>query len=125
VSALDALVEELAEEITARVVEALRAKPVTQVEPEGWCLLTTEEAADRLGRSERWVRARVKDGTLPWIRLDEGPLRFRLEDLRAFAAERRVPAEAISTRLPPYRNPSNGNGSGAERRSTEPGVRQP
>ena len=51
---------------------------------------STSEAADRLGCSTRWVRERVKRGDLADVRLDGGALAFDVEDLRAFAAERRV-----------------------------------
>ena len=61
------------------------------------------ETLRRLGRSERWIRERVKRLELPCIRLDGGALAFDVDDLRAFARARRVPAsndeEAPARRL--------------------------
>jgi hypothetical protein len=85
----DQAYDELVERISDRVVEKLGgAQPPERVEP--WKLLNLEEAAQRLGRSERWVRERVKDGTLAVVRLDSAALAFELHDLRAFAQARRI-----------------------------------
>jgi excisionase family DNA binding protein len=66
-------------------------------------LLDLEEAAQRLGRSKRWVRERAKTGALPHVRLDGGALAFEVDDLREFARDRRIP---LAGRLQ-----SNGNGA--------------
>ena len=85
------LVERVADLVAERVAELvadrLDGDPAQQEPPR---LLSTAEAAAWFGRSERWVRDRKKDGTLPWVRLDGGPSAFRLEDLRAFAEARRI-----------------------------------
>jgi hypothetical protein len=60
---------------------------------EEWRLWNLSETARRLGRSERWVRERVKEGTLPRIRLDGGALMFDPKDVQSFARARRVPPE--------------------------------
>lgn len=59
---------------------------------EPWRLLTLGEAADRLGRSERWVRERVRRRELPVVRVD-AKLGFVLDDLVAFVAAHRVGLE--------------------------------
>jgi excisionase family DNA binding protein len=82
----DELIEAIAERVVALVVEQLRAG--VAAEPDRLC--TLEEAADYFGRSTRWVRDRVRDGSLPWVRLDGGPLRFLRDDLEAFARARRI-----------------------------------
>jgi hypothetical protein len=91
---VDALLDELAD----RVADRLAATDRPTVEPEPWRLLNVREAAERLGRSERWVRARVKSGDLATVRLDGGALAFDVDDLRAFAAERRVGGRALAWR---------------------------
>src|SRR4051794_3432060 len=63
---LDELVRALAEELAPRVAAAIAAP--ASAEP--WRLLDLVEAAAALGRSERWVRERVKTGALPVIHLD-------------------------------------------------------
>lgn len=91
---LEGLVELLADALAPRVAAELagagRAEPLGG---EPWRLLDLEEAAERLGRSTRWVRERAKRGELPFVRLDGGALAFLVEDLEAFARARRVPAE--------------------------------
>jgi hypothetical protein len=80
--------------IAAAVVDELERRgslpPVgtSQPEVEPWRLLTLDEAAERLGRSPRWVRQRKE--AIGYVRLDGGALAFRLEELQAFAAERVV-----------------------------------
>jgi predicted DNA-binding transcriptional regulator AlpA len=97
--ALDRLLAELADEVAARVLASLEQAPrSTSVEAEPWHLLDVEETAARLGRSTRWIRDRAKAGELPWIRLDGGALAFDLEDVRAFAAARRVALDDLSAR---------------------------
>jgi hypothetical protein len=85
----DTAYDELVERISDRVVEKLASIPQPD-DAEPWKLLNLEEAAARLGRSERWIRERVKRGDLVSVRLDGGALSFELEDLRAFAQARRV-----------------------------------
>jgi hypothetical protein len=81
---------ELVEEIAAAVVERLGAVEPGQAAAPAWRLLTVGDVADRLGRSTRWVRERVKRGQLTRVRLDGGALAFLLEDVEAFARARRV-----------------------------------
>jgi predicted DNA-binding transcriptional regulator AlpA len=83
--AIVGLVETIAERVAVRVLEGEQAEA-----SKPWRLLTLEEVAARLGRSTRWVRERVKRGDLPRVRLDEGAFAFELEDVRAFARERRI-----------------------------------
>jgi hypothetical protein len=94
-----ALAEELAPRIAAELASQLPPPPAA----EPWHLLDLEEAAGRLGRSTRWVRDRAKRGDLPFVRLDGGRLAFELDDLRAFARDRRIPLAA--------RLQTNGNGA--------------
>jgi hypothetical protein len=85
---LGQLIDVLAEAIAPRVAE-LVAEQVTPARlEEPWRLLSVEEAAQRLGRSTRWVRDH-KD-VIGWVRLDGGAFAFDIEDLRRFARERRV-----------------------------------
>jgi hypothetical protein len=87
---LDTLADHVAEKVAANLPPA-RA-------PEPWRLLNVKEAAERLGRSERWIRERVKTGDLATIRLDGGALAFDVDDLRAYAAERRVGGRTLAWR---------------------------
>lgn len=60
-------------------------------------MLTTSEAAEMLGLSERSVQDRALAGELPAINLGRGPRplwRFRRADILAFLESRRVPAAA-------------------------------
>lgn len=61
---------------------------------ETWRTIGLDELSQRLGRSERWCRERTKDGSdpLPFIKLGDGSLRFDVDDVRAWARRRRVPA---------------------------------
>jgi excisionase family DNA binding protein len=97
------LVAALAEELVPRLALELAAQlpPLPAAEP--WHLLDLEQAAERLGRSTRWVRERAKRGDLPFVRLDGGRLAFELDDLREFARDRRIP---LARRLQ-----ANGNGA--------------
>src|SRR5438128_32884 len=88
---LAGLVAAIADEVAARLDRVLDASS-TGPDVERWRLLTVDEVAVRLGRSERWVRERAKRGELPFVRLDGGALAFDLEDVRAFVLARRVPA---------------------------------
>ena len=88
--ALDRVFTELADEVAARVLAQLDQTATPAAEPESWRLLSVAEAAERIGRSPRWVRDRAKRGELPRIRLDGGALAFDIDDLRAFAEARRV-----------------------------------
>jgi excisionase family DNA binding protein len=97
------LVAALAEELAPLIAAELAAQVPQPATAEPWHLLDLEEAAQRLGRSKRWVRERAKTGDLPHVRLDGGALAFELDDLREFARERRIP---LAGRLQ-----SNGNGA--------------
>jgi predicted DNA-binding transcriptional regulator AlpA len=83
---LEVLLDELADRIVAR----LEAREAELPAGEAWRLLPLTEVAQRLGRSERWVRERVKVGELPRVRLDAGALAFLTADVVAFAEARRV-----------------------------------
>lgn len=84
--------EALAKELIAEVQRAL----ATPISHDPWRLWDLRETAKRLGRSERWVRTRVKQGDIPRIRLDGGALMFDPDDVRRFARNRRVPGEKIA-----------------------------
>lgn len=108
------LLEQFVDEIAERVVARLELRAAVE---EPWRLLTLEEAAARLGRSERTVRGWVKAGALHHVRLDGGALAFELEDLRAFAEARRVSAEdagSLSVRFQADADPARGAGSRGE-----------
>jgi hypothetical protein len=81
---LDVLADRLAERLAATAVPA---------EPEPWRLLTVREAAARLGRSERWVRERVKAGDLATVRLDGGALGDRPDEGPSVAGSDDTPRE--------------------------------
>jgi hypothetical protein len=83
----DSLAPRLADELAPRIAAHLVTREA-QAEVKPWCLLTLDEAAARLGRSPRWLRARKEQ--IGYVRLDGGALAFRLEDLQAFATERIV-----------------------------------
>jgi hypothetical protein len=122
---LGQFVEEVAAAVADRVVHALTAEPAETRPVTEWRLLTTEEVSRVLNRSTRWVRERAKAGDLPWVRLDSGPLAFRLEDVQAFARARRVPAAddgTLAARLPVVSRPARANGSGADARLVDPRV---
>lgn len=85
---LTAFLDELAERVAAKIRDGLPA----QEEP--WRLWTLGETAERLTRSERWVRERVKRGQLPSVRLDGAALAFLPADVQAFAEARRVGLDA-------------------------------
>ena len=106
------LVAALAEELAPRLAAELAAQLPPPPAAEPWHLLDLEQAADRLGRSPRWVRERAKRGDLPFVRLDGGRLAFELDDLREFARERRIP---LAVRLQ-----ANGNGASHEASCARP-----
>jgi hypothetical protein len=83
---LELVLAELVERVASRVVELQPGR----VESEPWRLLTSAEAAACFGRSERWLRDRVRKGEIAVVRLDAGRPMFALEDLRAFAAAHRI-----------------------------------
>jgi excisionase family DNA binding protein len=101
---LDLLVDRLCE----RLLPVLEPVPAEAAQ---WRLLDLDEAAERLGRSTRWVRERVKRGDLPHVKLDGGALAFELADLQAFADARRVGDKPLAGRLHPSRDPASVNGS--------------
>ena len=76
----------LVEEATAGVLAELG--PLSPPEPDR--LLTAQDVAEYLGRSPRWVRERRARGDLAYIRLDGGAAMYRMEDVLAFVAARRV-----------------------------------
>jgi excisionase family DNA binding protein len=92
----DDFVSAMADAVASRLVIADSGKPADE-----WRLLDVSEAADRLGRSTRWVREQVKSGNLPYVRLDGGAYAFELEDLKQLAIERRIDVrdEARARRL--------------------------
>lgn len=94
----EALLELVADLVAARVADRLRPESQNATPIEDWRLLSIAEAAERMGRSTRWVRDRAKRGDLPYVRLDGGALAFDVDDLRAFALARRIP-ESLAPRL--------------------------
>jgi hypothetical protein len=100
---LDEVADRMVERLAPLLAPAALCNGVTQ-----WRLLNLEEAADRLGRSTRWVRERAKRGDLAYVKLDGGALAFTEEDLRAFAEARRVCADRVQE----GRNAALRNGSG-------------
>lgn len=113
-NAVDAMLELVADQVATRVLAELEDRsPATADEP--WRLLTLEDAAARLGRSTRWLRDRVKRGDLPYVRLDGGAFAFELDDLRAFALERRIACTPLAGT--PETEQSSGNGTARLSRS--------
>lgn len=111
---LEQLVATLAEELAPRLALELAAQLPPPPASKTWSLLDLEQAAARLGRSPRWVRERAKRGDLPFVKLDGGALAFELDDLRAYASDRRVgddKVEALAGRLQAVRDPASRNGS--------------
>lgn len=90
---LDSFADELAERIAAKLEPRTEAAAGNGAGE--WQLLTLPDVAGRLGRSERWVRDRVKSGDLARVRLDAGPFAFLLEDVIAFAEARRVGGQEL------------------------------
>jgi predicted DNA-binding transcriptional regulator AlpA len=109
------LVAAFAEELAPLLAAELAAQLPQPATAEPWHLLNLEQAAERLGRSARWIRERAKRGDLPFVRLDGGALAFEEADLRAFAQARRIAAEepeALAARLQAGRDPAARNGLG-------------
>jgi hypothetical protein len=86
--------DELIEAIAARVADLVLERVPTPAAEEPWRLLTVDEAAERLGRSTRWVRDHK--GEIGWVRLDGRALAFELDDLRAFAREHRIACRPLA-----------------------------
>ncbi len=55
-------------------------------------LLLTRQAASMLGVSRWYIMSRVKDKTLPVVRLSRNRIRFRASDLEVFVASKVVAA---------------------------------
>lgn len=113
---LQEVVEAIADEVAARVA----AQVAGVSSGEQWRLYTLAEVVDMVGRSERWVRERVKRGELPHVKLDGGALAFDLADVRAFARARRVgrdAGEVLEGRLRMVGDPAAGAGSRGGRRA--------
>jgi len=74
-------------------------------------LLTTAQVARRLSQSEESIRRKARDGTLPVIRLGDGPraqLRFDLHELENWLARDSVHEGGMVNALPgPIRIPAN------------------
>jgi excisionase family DNA binding protein len=81
----DEVVAAIADAVVTRLAISSPEKHVDE-----WRLLDISKAADRLGRSTRWVREQVKSGSLPYVRLDGGAYAFELEDLKQLAIQRRI-----------------------------------
>jgi predicted DNA-binding transcriptional regulator AlpA len=121
---LEPVVARVAELIADRVVERLADLEVVPAE-DAWRLLKLVDAAERLGRSERWIRERVRRGELPYVRLDGGALAFLLEDIRLFAEARRISADrpvALAGRLQGGGNAASGAGTRGGHQPPELGV---
>ncbi len=97
--ALEQLAALVAAAVAPRLAELVAARMPAPVLPEPWRLLDVAGVSAMLGRSERWVRDRAKDGSLPRVRLDGGPLAFDIDDVKAFARERRIPELPAGPRL--------------------------
>lgn len=87
--------EEL-ERLAVRVAELVTDRLAAPGPERPPALFSTEQAATWFGRSTRWVRERMKAGELAYVRLDGGPPRFQLEDLRRFADERRIACNPVA-----------------------------
>jgi hypothetical protein len=85
---VDDAVEETARALQALVRAVTREHGSAGAAGESWRLLSLAEAAERLGRSERWIRERVRRGELAVIRLD-AKLAFKVDDLITFANDHR------------------------------------
>jgi Helix-turn-helix domain len=122
---LDVLLDLVVERLVPSIAAELAALPKAEPETEPWRLLTVEDVAARLGRSARWVRDRAKRGDLPFVRLDGGALAFEIEDVRAFAQARRVPAAApspLAARLHEGSESASQARSRRAQRAADPGV---
>jgi predicted DNA-binding transcriptional regulator AlpA len=111
---VDEILEVFADALAPRIATALAATIPASDPAEPWRLMGVEEVAAVVGRSRRWVHSAVKERGFPFIRLDGGALAFDLEDVRAWAHERRVPAvddAMLATRLQEARNSASAAGS--------------
>jgi excisionase family DNA binding protein len=119
---IDLVLERFVPPIAAELATALpKLEPIN----EPWRLLTVDDVATRLGRSTRWVRERVKQGELPFVRLDAGALAFELEDVQAFARSRRISARessVLAARLHDHRNSGSQGRFERRERAMTPGV---
>jgi hypothetical protein len=97
---LEQLIATFAEQLAPRVAAELAG--VQAAPTEAWRTIGLAELAERFGRSERWCRERTKDkeDPLPRLVLDGGSLRFDVDDVRAWARRRRVPAQEDDARGP-------------------------
>jgi excisionase family DNA binding protein len=114
---LEPIVTAIIDELVPRLAAELAASLPAPAVEESWRLVSLEEAAERLGRSTRWVREQVKKGGLAYVRLDGGSLRFEVADLRRFAADHRVDACAPLAGVP---DSAWTNGSDTGHRLSEP-----
>jgi Helix-turn-helix domain len=114
---VDSLVDEVAEKVAERLAGLAHARADGDGDGDGWHLLDVDEVANRLGRSPRWVRDRAKYGDLPHVRLDGGALAFLLEDVIAFAEERRIACNPLA----PSSDPLSSSGIGGARASLAAG----
>jgi hypothetical protein len=106
---LDRLVADFADALAPRIAVEIAARVPSPVVAEPWRLVGVDKVASALGRSKRWVHGAVKERGLPFVRLDSGSLRFDLDDVRAWALDRRVPAiedDPLAARLQPARKPA-------------------
>jgi hypothetical protein len=77
-----------ADTAVTRALEALVGAPIEDRQNR---LLTLGEAAERLSRSSRWLRQRVRSHEIGVVRLDAGALAFTHADIDDFIARHRVP----------------------------------
>jgi len=104
-TAIDDFIDVVAERMVSTIMARLERSD-SHGEAVEWRLRNVSEIAERLGRSERWVRQAVKDRGLPVTRLDGGGLAFDLDDVREWANARRIPAgdgDPLADRLRPVR----------------------
>jgi hypothetical protein len=64
-----AVPDELARAISASLRDEVMSLLSSTQDSDDWRLWNLSETARRLGRSQRWVRERVREGKLPRIRL--------------------------------------------------------
>jgi hypothetical protein len=88
--ARDGLLELVLAELVERVASRLFELQPAPTESKPWRLLTSREVAACFGRSERWLRDRVRKGEIAVVRLDGGAPMFAPEDVKAFAAAHRI-----------------------------------
>ena len=88
----DELIDEIATAVAARLATD-GVVPPARAREDRWRLLSVDEVAEIFGRSPRWVHDAVVKRQLPFVRIDGGGRMFDLDDVRAWARGRRVPAE--------------------------------